>query len=212
MRINRILGMLALVLAGMQVVVIFMSWLVNAVASDFPVRSLLSSEGIRWFYGTFVSNIESPVLVWMLLLSIAYGVFQRSGIACDCKVNGNEADYTTARLPYRFQRRHALRMVFAELAIMLTVIFLLAAMPHATLLNVTGSLFPSSFSQSIIPVIAFIGVICSLTYGVVCGTLRNIEEIYQSLTAGLYRLDKIIPIYILAMELYHSFLFVLSSE
>lgn len=211
MKTNRILGIVASVLVLLQVLLVFVSWLVNAAAPDYPVRSLLSSEGIRWFCRTFVSNIGSPVLVWMLLLSIAYSVFARSGITGRTKGKENGSAAFPMSQPYLFQRRHALRIVFAELVIMLLVMFLLVAVPHATLLNVAGGLFPSSFSNGIIPFVAFTSIVCSITYGVVCGTLRGIGDVYEAVADGACKLGKVVPVYILLVELIHSLMFVLTT-
>lgn len=209
MKADRILGILAFVLFGVQILLIFVSWLINAVAPGSLVRSLLGNEGLRWLCGKFISNVESPILIWMLLLAAAYGVLSGSSLL----KNGKGAEnHLHAVQPYFFQRRHAMCIVVIEIVLMLIVMLLLTAVPHATLLNVTGSLYPSSFSESLIPASAFMVILCSITYGVMCGTLRNVGEIYASLTSGLHKADKLIPIYLLAMELYHSFMFVFPTE
>lgn len=206
MRTDRILGMLASVLLAAQIILIFVSWLINAAAPDIPIRSLLGSEGIRWLFGHFTDNLQSSLLIWMILLSIAYGALRQSGIVHTQKLR-NKA---VAR-PCHFQRNLAMRIVAAEIIVVLAVMSFLAFMPHAILLNVRGHLFPSSFSQSIVPVLAFLVTACSVTYGVICGTLRSIGEIYRIMTVGISGLAGFVPIYILAVELYCSFMFVLSA-
>ena len=64
---NNILAYLMLVLGSMQLLLILASWIVTSVWRGAPLRSLISSEGIRWFFGEFVSNMASPLLVWLLL-------------------------------------------------------------------------------------------------------------------------------------------------
>lgn len=59
----------ALLLGVGQVVLILTSWLLTAAMPESFPRSLLSAEGIRWFFGRFVGNVESPLLVWLLLFS-----------------------------------------------------------------------------------------------------------------------------------------------
>lgn len=195
----------------LQMLLVFVSWIVNAAAPDYPVRSLLSSEGIRWLCRTFVGNVGSPVLVWMFLLSMAYSVFVHSGITGRAKGRKTGSDASPMSQPYLFQRRHALRIVFAELVIMLLVMFFLVAVPHATLLNVAGDLFPSSFSNGIIPFVSFLSIACSITYGVVCGTFRGIGKVYEAVADGACMLGKVIPVYILLVELIHSLMFVLTA-
>lgn len=209
MKTNRILGILTVVLAVSQVFVVFISWLLNTINTDFSIRSLLSSEGIRWFCRTFVDNLLNPLLVWMILIFVAYGVFKKSGIAGKASDNGDKRNPTPI-ISNHFQRRHALRVVYAEIVLMIICMCLLVAVPHATLLNATGHLYPSGFSQILIPAMVGTVIICSLTYGIICGTICSLEEMYSSLTFGLEKLNKFIPIYILAIELYHSLVFILS--
>ena len=75
---NKLLGIVAVVLLLLQVAVIIVSWLVSAAMPDVPIHSLLSSEGIRWFFGTFVDNLLTPLLVWLLLLSMAWSTVSKS--------------------------------------------------------------------------------------------------------------------------------------
>ena len=70
----------ALLLGVGQVVLILTSWLLTAAMPESFPRSLLSAEGIRWFFGRFVGNVESPLLVWLLLFSFMLGALQYSGI------------------------------------------------------------------------------------------------------------------------------------
>ena len=48
---------LVLWLGVFQIILILVSWLITAAMPELFVRSLLSSEGIRWFFGQFTSNI-----------------------------------------------------------------------------------------------------------------------------------------------------------
>ena len=62
-----------------QLLLFILSWLLSAMRLE-GVRSLLSSEGIRWFFGQFTANVASPWLVWLLLILIALGALQKSGV------------------------------------------------------------------------------------------------------------------------------------
>ena len=62
-----------------EVLLILVSWLLSATMTE-GVRSLLSTEGIRWFFGQFTSMQASPWLVWLLLLSVAWGSVSGSGL------------------------------------------------------------------------------------------------------------------------------------
>lgn len=211
MKNNRLLGVCALILAIGQVLLVFLSWLINVIAPDFPIHSLLSSEGIRWFCSTFTENLSSPILVWMILFFMAYGAVTSSGVIKSDFKNGNASGHS-ADMPYQFRRRHAIRMVVIEIIIAVCIMLFLSVVPHATLLNATGHLYPSSFSQIIIPYIMFVIIVCSLSYGLAFGTIRTISDAYKTLTVGLSGLDKLIPLYILAVQLYYSLRFVLAVE
>ena len=50
------------------------------------------------------------------------------------------------------------------------IMLLLTVVPHAILLSVTGELFPSAFSSSLIPSLSFVLIVMSLSYGVASGT------------------------------------------
>ena len=117
-----------------------------AMPEAFP-RSMLSPEGIRWFFGSFTENMESPWLVGLLLICIAWGTLQTSGLL--------HFDRTI------YRHRNALRLVLIELVLFVAVILLLTVVPHAILLNVMGGIEASSFSRSILPYICFAVIVMS---------------------------------------------------
>ena len=136
---QRIFPLLAVVLAAAQVVLILLSWIVATVMPSSQLRSMLGGEGIRWFFGTFVDNVSSDVLVWIVLCSMAYGSFAESGlyrlIVQLCK-GGNIAG----------RQRRAMYSALGVLVALVAVVILLAFVPHAVLLGLSGDLFPSAFS------------------------------------------------------------------
>ena len=69
-RIKRVLSYAVILLLIAQVLLVLVSWLLSASMTE-GVHSLLSSEGIRWFVGQYVNMLASPLLVWLLLLSMA---------------------------------------------------------------------------------------------------------------------------------------------
>ena len=75
----KIEGRLVLLLMVAELLLFILSWLLSATRME-GVRSLLSSEGIRWFFGYFTQMVASPLLVWLLLGLCAYGCLQRSGL------------------------------------------------------------------------------------------------------------------------------------
>ena len=94
----------------------------------------------------------------------------------------------------------------------LLAIALLTLMPHAILLSVTGSLFPSSFSQAIVPLLTLIGITCSISYSVISGHASMLAAIRQCLTGAGSVMAWAIPLYVLFIQLYSSFVYVFITE
>ena len=168
------------------------SWLMNAAAPDSGVRSLLSGEGLRWLLGRFADTLAMPLLVWLVLLSMAYGCLLRSGLL---------------RRPATYREQRALPLALAVLAAIVIVMVLLTAVPHAVLLSVTGSLWPSPFSASLPSVVAFTVVLVSSVYGTVAGTFGRVADIYDALIDGLHRGAPLLLFYVLLAQLYYSLAF-----
>ena len=61
------LGVFMLLLLIAEAVLILLSWILSAMRVD-GVRSLLSGEGVRWFFGNFTSMVASPWLAWLMLM------------------------------------------------------------------------------------------------------------------------------------------------
>ena len=68
-------GIIALSLIVLQLLIVFSSWLITAAFPYVNINSLLSGSGLRWFAGQFTNNLKSNMLVWLLLLSFACGVY-----------------------------------------------------------------------------------------------------------------------------------------
>ena len=188
----------AAVMAILQVALFLVSWLITAASPETTVRSLLSNEGIRWFFGSFVSNVASPPLVWIIFGAMALGALQRSGMI-----------QTLLRpSPRTYRQEFALRIVLIELLLFIVVIVIIAFVPHAALLSVTGQLFPSSFSSCLIPIIAFCVAAMAITFGFLTATMRSVAEAFLALCNGVSQCAPIIVLYVIAVELFFSLLYV----
>lgn len=193
----------ALTIVIMQIVVVLMSWLINSAnGSSTAVRSLLSAEGIRWFFGHFADNLATPYLVWIILVAIAFGSVKYSGIISPLR------SMLTKKKVLSFRERIALYVVFAELIGAVFIMLLLTIIPHAILLSVSGSLFPSSFSESMIPLIAFVCTFLSLSFGTMSGNLHGIKNILDTMTEGIYEARYILLLYVLFVQLLFSIIFI----
>ena len=176
------------------IVFILGSWLWSAAMPSSSIRPLLSESGIRWFFGMFVVNLAKPLLVWIILLDIAIGACVRSGLGQTVK----QLFRPRARLS-NLQKRGlwpAIEIVVFELIIMALLIF----PRHAILQNITGTLFPSSASVSVIPVIAFMLLSASIFYGLFSGLLHNYKDTVACSLRGGRHLKVILCFYVLLVE------------
>ncbi len=183
----------------LQIMVVILSWMIKTIYPEFNGRSLLSGEGVRWFLGNFTNNVASNILVWIILLGLSWGAIRASNILQVFK--------RSHTLSYR--ERLGFRVVLIEIMIWFIVIALLSFIPHAAMLSITGQLFPSSFSKSIIPLIAFIALFSSITYGLIIGRLRKGNLIIEALSNGIKQITPYIIIYIIFIQLFYSVKFVL---
>lgn len=200
------IGRVALLLALLQLMLILVSWLWVAASPDTAVRSLLSSGGIRWFFGTFVHNEASPLLVWIVLGTMAVGSIRGSGVG----------KALLTRLSSRYgrlssQQSFALKSTFLLFLLEVVAILLLTLPSHAVLLSVTGDLFPSSFSDALIPILAFICVTTAIFYGLLSGRIHRLPDLVECICHDAHWLMPLLIIYVLASELWYSFIFIFFS-
>ena len=188
------LCMVFLVAEGVLVIV---SWLLSALRLE-GVRSMLSSEGIRWFVGGFSDIVASPLLAWLLLMLIACGSIQQSGVI---PLLGSKGKIS-------FRDRLALRVASVFVLLYAIVICMLTIMPHAILLSVKGSLFPSAFSRSILPIICFGVTLFSIVFAMMSGHKKTGEDIIDILSYGIRQGASLVIIYIFAIQFYASLRFV----
>lgn len=198
---RKVLPWSVVVLALLQAAVVLFSWIVTSVWPSAELRSVLSGEGVRWYFGNFVNNMSCPLLVWLLLIFMAYGTYSRSGLKeAICSLRRGE------RLAYRC--RHAVYTVAVVACVMVFVIVMLAFVPHAVLLGVSGGLFPSAFSSALVPIITFSVTVLSIIYGMASGWLMHVGDIFKSLYAGVVMFAPFLPVYVLAVQLYYMVMFV----
>jgi aminobenzoyl-glutamate transport protein len=95
-----------------------------------------------------------------------------------------------------------------ELIAIVAALLLLTAIPHAPLLSATGVLFPSSFSDGLLPVVCFVVIVVSLSYGFVSEKFTSFEMLLDALVRGIRKASPLLLLYVLAAELYASLRFV----
>ena len=207
------LGYIVLVLLVAQLALILLSWLVTAAFPELPMRSVLSSEGIRWFFGSFVSNQLSPLLIYFIMAVMAVGACVRSRLydALRETLSNTRSSLTTSsnhQHKVHYREKVGLRIALVEFIVYVIIMILLTAIPHAILLSVTGQLFPSSFSFSFIPSLSLIIIIMSLTYGVASGTIDSVAKMHKVLVGGLEVGSRLVPTYVVGIQLYMSIRYV----
>ena len=212
MRMKSKLGWTVLVLVTAQLALILLSWLITAAFPELPIRSLLSSEGVRWFFGSFTANQLTPLLAWFITAAMAVGACVRSRLwAAFCtKMSGllHRRDCTDGPQGLHYRERIGLRLALAEFMVYVVIMLLLTVVPHAILLSVTGELFPSAFSSSLIPSLSFVLIVMSLSYGVASGTVDSVARMHRVLVGGLEAGARIVPAYVIGVQLYMSLLYV----
>lgn len=183
---------MALTLLLAQLLLVLVSWILSAASPTSGVRSMLSEEGIRWFLGHFSDMLATPVLVCLLLLAMAYG----------CMVKG-------VALKAQNIREHRARLfTFIFLLAYVGVILALALLPQAILRSASGTLWPSPFSASLVPVTAFGLMVAAVVYGVVAGRFSRLADVYDALLYGIKSAAPLLLFYVLIAQLFESLCFV----
>ncbi|MBO4820877.1 MAG: AbgT family transporter [Prevotella sp.] len=206
MKTNRwsdVLVMAVIVVTMSQLLLFLVSWLIVAASPETTMRSLLSSEGFRWFFGSFVYNVTTPPLVWIIVSAMAYGTINHSSIL---KI------WRKGRGEWTYRQTFAFRIVLVQLLAFALFITLVAFIPHAPLLSATGSLQHSSFLHSIIPVTAAAMVIAAGTFGMLTATMRTFADVVKAMVKGVERAAILIVLYIFAAELFFSVAYVFRLE
>lgn len=189
------LPQLALALLCVWVLLVLFSWIFTALHPTSPLRSLLSAEGIRWLFGHNVATLTTPVLTWIVLGTMAYGPLKASGLL-------------KLSLPLGIRERFSLRLVAAELLIVIVVMALLTLLPQPVLLSATGNVSHSSFVYSLVPVVCLTLITIGLTYGLSVGSIKGLSEAYNSIVSGFKYGRHFLVFYILITMLYATVGFV----
>jgi aminobenzoyl-glutamate transport protein len=193
--LKKFLPHIAFTLFVAQLLLMLVSWLLSAAFPDSGIRSLLSGEGMRWFFGHFSHLLATPVLVCLVLVLMAYGTFRHCGLL-------------HYRSTYRERRALTMTLLLTVVAVMLLV--LLAAIPHAVMLSVTGSLWPSPFSRALLPLLSFIVIALSAFYGIMAGHFANLSNVYDALLDGIRQGAALLLFYLLTIQLYLSVCYIIS--
>lgn len=184
---------LLLLLLVLELLLVLISWLLSATQTE-GIRTILSSEGLRWLMGQFTVMLLKPQLIWLLLLAMAGGCLWQSCI------------FRLAQTSFR--RQFALRLSAVVFIVQVIGVLLLIAMPQAVLLSATGAFWPSPFSRALVPLAALIIINTSICYGLLSRTFTSAVAIYDSIKWGLSKAAPLIILYLFVVLIYESCRFV----
>ena len=207
-RYEHYMGVTALSLAIAQIVLVLVSWIISSLSPGSIVRSLISSDGVRWFFGRFVDHLSSYLLVWILLIAISWGALRSCGIIDVFKHKRRVQSGGSSGWGATLRQRYAFLVSVVLFILLIIIVVLLSFIQNAVLLSSTGRLFPSPFSHSLVPIVAFIVTVCSLSFGIASTRLNSISGIMRALTSGFQPFLPILIVYVLAIQLFHSMLYV----
>ena len=206
---KKVVGYLAVTLLLALVALVLVSWLLSATQGE-GVRSLLSSEGIRFFFGGFTNMLLKPLLVWLLLLSMAWGCLRHSGLLM---TPPNESEFDASGDASRRSSSfggigRGFRVRIFLLVILVVYVGVVLLLTQAVLLSATGQLWPSPFSHALVPMIAFGIILLSTAYGILSRRFLSVADVCQSLIQGIVSAAPLLLLYILVMQLVGALRFV----
>lgn len=199
----RLMASLAALALGVEMLVVLGSWSLSALAPEVGARSLLSGEGVRWMVRHLQLAPLRPPLVWLLLLGMACGLVK---VACPCRLSSlgpNEKKCIIAG--------GAALAAYAAIILALCLV----EVPHgepaqAVLLSSSGELFPSPFSDGLVP-LACTGLgLFGVVYGLVSGRYKSVSDVFQAIVRGLRWMAPLIVLYIIVMHCYSLITYVFS--
>ena len=193
---------IALALCVAEVLLVLVVWMRTAIEPHLPLRSPLSPEGIRWLFGRYTHSLATPLLAWLVLCVMAYGTLTDSGLWWV---------WHRGRRRRGVRERFAWHIVVAEAALVVVIMLLLTAMPQAILLSVTGGLWPSRFSYSLVPVVCFSLMVMGVTYGLVSDKYRSLADVFAGVCSGFSASGSLFVLLVLASVLWHTLQFILSA-
>ena len=195
---NKILAYLSFSLLVVELILAVASWIFAALNPGSGIHSMLSSEGIRWSFGGFIRQMQSSLLVWLLLAGMAWGTLRVS--RCCHDIGSLWRRQGEGR---RYRQRVALRFSIITVLVYIAVMSFFSFVPHAILLSVTGELFPSAFSDALVPIVCFGVMLFSVEYGVMSGTFPDVPSVFDALVEGIRSIAPLLILYLLATHVYY---------
>ncbi|MBR4848397.1 MAG: AbgT family transporter [Bacteroidaceae bacterium] len=155
-----------------------MSWILDIAtaftASDIDIKSLVSSEGLRWIMRNAMPVLNNIAWGEILLAITALGLLQGSGIIRVLK-------HLIKRQQLTKMEKRSLLFSLSALLVYSTVLYVVTLSQWNILLGVTGTLENSSFIRGL-ALVLFIGVlVVALIYGFMYGNYRSVLDAVSSI-------------------------------
>ena len=173
------------------------SWIVSATFPESHYHSLIGADGIRWMLMRLTWLLSSPLLVWLLFASIAWGSISFSKLP-----SSFWAYYRSEKQPFRV--RLAVRLSCALTLVSLLVVYFLALAPHAPLLGITGG----RQYEVVVPLTCLLMTGIGVFHAFVAGMASTSADLFDLLSFGLRRSPFVILFYLVFMQLYFSLRYV----
>ena len=160
------------------VTVWLMSWILDIAtaftASDIDIKSLVSSEGLRWIMRNAMPVLNNIAWGEILLAITALGLLQGSGIV-------RVFTHLIKRQQLTKMEKRSLLFSLSALLVYSTVLYVVTLSQWNILLGVTGTLENSSFIRGL-ALVLFIGVlVVALIYGFMYGNYRSVLDAVSSI-------------------------------
>ena len=197
MKLKRLVTGACILLVVAELLLVLVSWMLSASMTE-DVRPLLSNEGVRWFFGSFTNFLSTPLLVFLLLLSMAWGCLSESGMLSGSPLRRSPDS----------QPRRARRFALITLLVYLFFVLALTVIPHAVLLSATGRLLPSPFSRALVAIVSFGIILTASVYGLVSRRFTSLSDVVSSLTSGISCAAPLFLLYVLLVQFIESLRFV----
>lgn len=208
-------GVLFFILLLSILVVSVGSWMASVLATDGSVRSLLTAEGIRWFIGDFSNMLSTPLLLDIIMVGMAVGVVRASGIGGILRQAIKKRYRSTAFSSGITQKGYseviALQLSIVMALLMICVVILLSVLPHAILLSATGTILNSSLASGFIPMLCFIAIASSATFGYASRHFHGFLDVFRAMENGVGLAAPFILFYIFTTQLYVLIMYVIEG-
>jgi aminobenzoyl-glutamate transport protein len=184
-----ILGILLSTAVIVVVALPFVSWILSAVGQ--PVNSLLSDDGLRWFF----IHLPEQFVNYYVIVAISV-IWAFAGLEY---VHWGDTESV----------RRAPLVVCLVLALFMDVLLLFAAFhPHSPLISLTGSLYPSPFLHGLPFVLCFGLMLVAYVYGVLTRRITSLSAFKSFLSYGYERYGGLMVLSMLLSLIFHCYLYI----